>query len=131
MFDTGKLIKICHLGGNIPATLTDATRHYFGGYFHVRIQLTADIPVSAGAFAGPADLQDAVERLGSSVRLCRTLEKMAVPEAELDSVRLHLLTSFDANVLPYLQRDDFADSFVRNEYRNALKQKASSPRYHG
>ncbi|MBK5275449.1 MAG: hypothetical protein JJE30_10410 [Desulfuromonadales bacterium] len=130
MPDTDKIIKVCPLGGGIQATVTDATSHYFGGYYHVRIRVSADVPVSAAAFSVPADYQDAITRLGSSVRLYRTLEKMAVPEGEIDSVRRHLLESFDANVLPYLLRDDFADSFVLSEYRKALKQRAPFQRYH-
>jgi hypothetical protein len=38
----------------------------------------------------------------------------------MDYVRQQLLASFDATMLPYLARDDFAASFVRSEYRKAL-----------
>jgi hypothetical protein len=115
------LIKTCMLGGGIQATISDRTRHYFGGYYHVRIQVRADVPVSAGAFADPAEQQDAVQRLGTFVGFSRCLEKMAVPDSEIDMVRRQLLASFDANVLPYLLRADFAASFVQSEYRTALK----------
>ncbi len=125
-----KIIRVCPLGGDIQATVSDVTRHYFGGYYHVRIRISADVAVSEAAFAGQADYQDALQRLGSSVQLSRTLEKMAVPEGEIDSVRRHLLESFDANVLPYLQRDNFAGSFVLSEYRKALKQSAPTYRHH-
>lgn len=124
------LIKTCTLGGGIPATVCDHTRHYFGGYYHVRIQISAIVPVSAGAFADAAEYQDAVKRLGTVVGFSRTLEKMAVPDSEIEIVLQHLLASFDTNVLPYLARADFADSFVRSEYRNVLKSRATSQRYH-
>jgi hypothetical protein len=109
------------LGGGVQATVRDLTRHYFGGYFHVRILVGADVPVTAGAFSDAAEYQDAVRRLGSFVCFSRTLEKMAVPDSEVETVRQHLLSSFDSNVLPYLLRDDFAGSFVVSEYRKALK----------
>lgn len=131
MADSEKLIKVCPLGSGIQATVTDITSHYFGGYYHVRIHISAEIPVTAKSFAGQDIFLDAVKRLGDSVQLSRTLEKMAVPEGELDTVRRHLLESFDTNVLPYLQRDDFAENFVQSEYSKALKQKVTSPRYHG
>jgi hypothetical protein len=118
---TETLIKTCMLGGGIRAKISDLTRHYFGGYYHVRIQVSADVPVSAGDFSDSTEYQDAVRRLGTFVSFSRNLEKMAVPDSELDVVRRHLLASFDTNVLPYLLRDDFAGSFVQSEYRKALK----------
>jgi hypothetical protein len=115
------IIKTCRLAGGLLATVSDLTSHYFGGYYHVRILVRVDVPVTAAAFDGTPDYQDAVMRLGASVSFSRTLEKMAVPDSEIDSVRQQLLSSFDATMLPYLMRDDFADSFVRSEYRKALK----------
>lgn len=129
MSHTENIIKICTLAGGIQATVSDHTRHYFGGYYHVRILVSADVPVSAGAFGDASEFQDAVKRLGNLVCFRRTLEKMAVPDGEIDLVRQHLLASFDTNVLPYLLRDGFADSFVRSEYRKVLKSRAACQRY--
>ncbi len=121
------LIKTCLLGGGIPADITDATSHYFGGYYHVIIRISADIPVIRAAFESDDEYQDAVRRLGETVRFTRDLEKMAVPAGEIVAVRNHLLDSFDTNVLPYLSRGDFADNFVRSEYRQLLRK--GSPGY--
>ena len=122
---TERIIKTCILGGGIQATVRDQTRHYYGGYYHVRILISADVPVTAGAFADASEYQDAVQRLGTFISFSRTLEKMAVPDSEIDVVRQHLLTSFDTHMLPYLLRADFADSFVLSEYRKALKSRAA------
>jgi hypothetical protein len=118
---TENIIKTCALGGGLLATVSDLTRHYFGGYYHVCIRVSADVPVSAAAFDDSPGYHDAVKRLGPSVSFSRTLEKMAVPDSEIDAVRQQLLASFDSTMLPYLMRNDFADSFVRSEYRKALK----------
>jgi len=119
------VIKTCQLGGGLQASLIDGTSHYYGGYYHVRILINAEVPVCSSAFTGAAEHQDAIRRLGNSIKFKRILEKMAVPEGELDVVRQHLLTSFDSTMLPYLQREDFADSFVQSEYRKALKSRAA------
>ena len=124
------VIKTCSLGNGVLATLSDRTSHYFGGYYHVRIQVSAEIPVSAATFSDPAEFADALQRFGHFVSFSRTLEKMAVPDNELEAVRQHLLESFDCNVLPYLLREDFADSFVQSEYRATLKSRAVIHRYH-
>ena len=129
MPDAENIIRTCTLGGGVRAVISDHTRHYFGGYYHVRILVSADVPVSAGAFADASEYQDAVQRLGTFVSFCRSLEKMAVPEGELNVVRQHLLASFDTNLLPYLQRADFADSYVLSEFRKAVKSRAVFQRY--
>jgi hypothetical protein len=122
------IIKTLVLGDGVTATVKDLTSHYFGGYYHVRIQVSADVHVTAASFAAVADFEDAVIRLGKSVSFCRILEKMAVPETEIDSVRQQLLAAFDTNVLPYLLREDFAPGFVRSEYNKKLK---SVPQFPG
>lgn len=119
------VIKTCTLGGGIQATISDLSSHYFGGYFHVRILVRADVPVFSDAFAVAAEYTDAVRRLGPVVCFSRLLEKMAVPEGDIETVRQHLLTSFDTTMLPYLLRDDFSDKFIRNEYRKALKSRVA------
>ena len=125
---TENVIKTFLLGGGVRASVRDYTHHYFGGYYHVRIQVCADVPVTAGAFSDASELQDAVRRLGTFVSFSRTLERMAVPESEIGDVRQHLLASFDINVLPYLMRGDFSGSFVQSEYRKSLKSSPPSQR---
>jgi len=109
------------ISGGVQATLVDCTSHYFGGYYHVRIQVQADIPVSIEIFESTSEFDDAAKRLGSSVRFSRILEKMAVPENMIRACRADLMTAFEANVLPYLLRVTFRESFVHSEYRKSLK----------
>lgn len=125
-----EVIRLCALGGGVIATVKDSTSHYFGGYYHVRILISADVPVTAASFEAAADYENAVVRLGHSVPFSRILEKMAVPDAEIEVVRQQLLAAFDANVLPYLLRDDFVTSFVRSEYQKKLKSVPIFAGYH-
>ena len=122
--DSEKVIKEYDLGGGITAKLRDATRHYFGGYFHVRIEVNANVPLSASSFADADEYQSARRLLGEQVCFHRVLEKMAVPEAGIKAVRQGLLEAFDANVLPYLSRSDFPERFMRSEYARCLKSSA-------
>jgi len=119
--NVAEVLKVCELGNDVVAIVRDCTRHYFGGYYHVRIQVRAEIRVAIDCFTAVTDYEDALARLGKVVTFNRTLEKMAVPESEIESVRQQLVAAFDANVLPYLQREDFAPSFVRSEYQKKLK----------
>lgn len=116
-----KIIREFDLADGVKGVVCDATRHYFGGYYQVLLQVTADVPLSASWFRNESEFEEAVRRLGRSVRFCRTLEKMAVPLAEIDAVRSTLLEAFETNLLSYLSRPDFLCRFVLSEFGKARK----------
>ena len=116
-----KSIKECFLSDGVRAVIHDITSHYYGGYFHVRLEITAEIPLRCNWFGSEAEHAEALTRLGSVVCFKRTLEKMAVPAAEVDAVKSELVESFEINVLPYLSRSDFPSRFVLSEYGKACK----------
>lgn len=117
-----------HLENGLTAFMADLTSHYYGGYYHVRIRVTVEVPLSPAFFDARCSCDDAMKRLGASITFCRTLEKMAVPDNELAVARQGLLDSFEANLLPYLSRPDFPCRFVRQEYARSL---ASPRKVHG
>ncbi|MDR3578752.1 MAG: hypothetical protein P4L44_02190 [Oryzomonas sp.] len=124
MMDSEQVIKEYDLGGGIIARLRDGTRHYFGGYYHVRIEVSADITLSASFFADADEYRAALRLLGDRIRFHRVLEKMAVPESGIKAARQGLLEAFDSNVLPYLSRPDFPERFMRSEYTKCMKSSA-------
>ncbi|HXE98606.1 MAG TPA: hypothetical protein VN642_19545 [Dongiaceae bacterium] len=106
-------------------TLLDQTRHYFGGYFHVKLLAFCDIPLEESYFEHEAEFRDAVAKLGPSVRFERVLEKMAVPESGIDAVRGQLTQAFHETAGTYLSVPDFAPRFVRSEYLKRIKKRNS------
>jgi hypothetical protein len=100
--------------------ISDASRHYYGGYYHVRLRVAAAVELTAEWFENRAAYEDALRRLGSPVIFSRILEKMAVPDVEIDSVRQSLISAFETNLVPYLVRPDFPRRFVISEYAKAL-----------
>lgn len=117
------VVRVCNLADGVAAVVRDDTRHYFGGDFHVRLQVAVDVPLTLAWFQDAQEYEDAVKLLGRISRFSRTLEKMAVPQEEVEAVRLDLLNSFEANLLPYLSRPDFPCRFVLSEFRKARKSK--------
>jgi hypothetical protein len=124
MMDNEQVFREYDLGGGIMARLRDGTSHYFGGYYHVRIEVSADVPLSASPFAGAEEYRAALLLLGERVCFHRVLEKMAVPEAGIKAARQGLMDAFASNVLPYLSRPDFPERFIRSEYARCLKSSA-------
>src|SRR5450631_3484464 len=117
---TESVFRIYALADGCQAVVSDATRHYYGGYYHVRLRVEAEVKLSANWFENRAAYEDALKRLGSTVIFQRMLEKMAVPEMEIETVRQNLISTFETNLLPYLERPDFPRRFVISEYAKAL-----------
>ena len=124
MMDSERVIGEYDLGGGITAQLLDRTRHYFGGYYHVRIEISADVHLCASPFADADEYRAALLLLGDRIRFSRVLEKMAVPESGIEAARRDLIEAFASNVLPYLSRPDFPERFMRSEYTRCLKSSA-------
>ena len=114
-------IESITLDSGIRITLLDQTRHYFGGYFHVKVLAYCDIPLEQSYFENTAEYSDAVKKMGNSVRFERVLEKMAVPESAIESARSQLTQAFHETVGAYLSTPDFPPRYVRSEYRKSVK----------
>ncbi|MGB9081242.1 MAG: hypothetical protein WCD00_08075 [Desulfuromonadaceae bacterium] len=115
------IIETITLDSALCITLLDQTRHYFGGYFHVKVLAYCDIPLEQSYFDNAADYSDAVKKMGTSVRFERVLEKMAVPESGIESVRTLLTQAFHETTRAYLSTPDFPSRFVRSEYQKRGK----------
>lgn len=114
------IIEIIVLDSALNITLLDQTRHYFGGYYHVKVLAYCDIPLESSYFENDAEFSNAVEKMGTIVRFERVLEKMAVPETEIESVRSQLIQAFRETTGIYLSAPDFAPRFVQNEYQKRI-----------
>ena len=119
------VLRTYKLADGWQAIVSNATRHYYGGYFHVRLHVAAEVALSAEWFESQIVYEDALRRLGNPVTFKRVLEKMAVPDSEIDSVLQDLISAFETNLVPYLLRPDFPRRFVISEYAKALKSSAS------
>lgn len=120
MLNNSNIITTIELESGLCITLSDETRHYFGGYYHVRILAHCDVELDRAYFEDEARYLDALDKLGQSVVFERVMEKMAVPEQDIASVRNQLLDSFRNTSVAYMSSPDFERRFVRNEYRNIL-----------
>lgn len=109
------------LGPSLSITLVDQTSHYFGGYYHVSVLAYCDIPLEQSHFEDAAEFSSAIEKMGTTVRFERVLEKMAVPESGIERVRSQLSQDFRKTVAAYLANADFVPRFVRSEYQKIAK----------
>ena len=114
------IIETIMLDSALCITLLDQTSHYFGGYYHVKVLAYCDIPLELSYFKNNAVFSNALEKMGTTIRFERVLEKMAVPESEIESVRSQLIQAFHETTRTYLSVPDFAPRFVQNEYQKCI-----------
>ena len=119
------ILETVTLASGLSLTLLDQTQHYFGGYYHVKVVVFCDVPVLPGYFNDEDEYHNVAALLGDSVRFERVLEKMAVPESSIDSIRTSLMQTFHETSRSYLSASDFAARFVLSEYQKRVRK---SPR---
>ncbi|MDD2898850.1 MAG: hypothetical protein PHI31_09075 [Desulfuromonadaceae bacterium] len=115
------IIETITLDSALCITLVDQTQHYFGGYYHVKVLAYCDIPLLQSYFENDVEFKKAMELMGKGVRFERLLDKMAVPESDIESVRNGLTQSFHDTTKKYMSVPDFASRFVRCEYVKQVK----------
>ena len=94
----------------------DLSRHYFGGYFHVILEASAEFSLDPEWFDTPELYADACDKIGNPVRFSHTMERMAVPRDEIDAARMQMLDTFRKHVVAYLSRWQFRRNYARSLY---------------
>jgi hypothetical protein len=92
-----RIISHIDLSSGNCLTVYDLTKAYFGDYHHVKLEIR-----------GVLSTRDSLK----SAPYLRTLEKMAVPSAEINSAIQLLLAEFKKTSLVYLDSPDFVQKLV-------------------
>lgn len=117
----GTVLKECSLPNGLQVTVKDVSRHYYGGYWQVCLEVSCLVSLELGQFSDPAVEADARRLLGTAVPFVRHLEKMAVHGDELDAVRQGLLERYDRHLLPFLGNQQFPSRFIQSEFQKRSK----------
>jgi len=118
---TDQPVRECSLANGLQVTVTDVSRHYYGGYWQVSLEVRCLVLLDAGMFSDPADANAARCLFGEAVPFVRRLERMAVRGDEQEAVRLELLERFERHLLPFLGNDRFPARFIQSEYQQRSK----------
>lgn len=119
-----QLIRELPLGNGLILRIFDHTRHYFGDFHLVKLELTCEMPVSSAHFDDAAEGEAAPRLLGEIAVYRRFVEQMGVPTADVQSTVEQLIGNFTVHSLPYLSSPDFASRFVRAEFERLRKKKS-------
>ena len=115
------LLRDCSLANGLRVIVTDVSRHYYGGYWQVALEVRCLVPLETGCFSDTATAEDARRLLGDAVPFVRKLERMAVRCDEQETARMELLERFDCHLLPFLGNNRFPDRFIQTEFLQRSK----------
>lgn len=109
------------LANGLRVTVTDVTRHYYGGYWQVALEVACPVPFEAGEFSDSGEHEEARRLLGESVPFVRRVERMAVPNDELEATRAGLLERIERHLVPFLAHERFPARFIQTEFQQRGK----------
>lgn len=117
-------VRILELQNGLIVRFFDRTRHYYGGFYHVKVEVCCDLSVVPELFASSEQYCQAVEILGETVNYKKTLERMGVNESDIRTVQEQLITQFVESSLTYLSAPSFPSGIVRAELEKQVKKRS-------
>ena len=103
------------LPNSLHLVCRDATRRYFGDYHLVRVLLSLSIPLEPRFFQDEEACRVARTLLPDPVVYSRSAERMGVPTAEVDAVRMTLVDDLLLHAGKYLGSAQFTERFIQAE----------------
>lgn len=109
------LLSARELPNGLRVELRDVSRHYFGGYWRISLEVRCPVAVCAGLFDDAEACDEARRLLGETVTFVQRLERMAVHRDLLEAVRRELTERFEQHLVPFLSHPRFAAGFIAGE----------------
>lgn len=116
-------VRIMELQNGLIVRFLDRTRHYYGGFYHVKVEVCCELAVVPEQFTSSEQYSQAVAILGATVNYTKMLERMGVPEADIPTVRDRLITQFVTSSQDYLSAPSFPSGVVRTELDKQRKKR--------
>lgn len=123
------LIREIPLENGLTVRIYDHTRHYYGDFYLVKLEIVCEVPLGAGLFADGAELEEARRLLGDPAVYRRTVEQMGVSSTAIETATERLIGTFTSHSLPYFSAPGFPARLVQTELNRARKRLALAPRF--
>lgn len=115
------MIREMALDNGLVVRFFDHTRHYYGDFYLVKIEIVCEVPLHTDFFDDQADLEEAQRLVGDPAVYRREVEKMGVPSTAIATVTERLMGNFISHSLTYFSSPDFPRRFLRAELERARK----------
>lgn len=117
------MIREIILENGLLVRFFDHTRHYYGDFYLVKIEIVCEIPLHTDFFDDQTDLEEARRLVGDPAVYRREVEQMGVPSTAIATVTERLMGNFISHSLPYFSAADFPRRFLRAELERARKKR--------
>lgn len=107
----------------------DRTKHYFGGFYHVKIEVCSKIIINSVCCTFSELQLQAASVLGDSVRYSKILGRMGVLESEIQNVRGQLMSQFIESSYAYLATPSFPSVVILKELEKIQKMHKITPSF--
>lgn len=114
-------VRVMDLPNGLVFRFYDRTRHYYGGFYHVKVEACCELQVVPEIFSSTEDHSRAVAILGPVFNYSKVIERMGVPEPDILSVRDQLISRFAESSLTYISSPTFPSGVVRRELEKQHK----------
>ncbi|MRR59330.1 MAG: hypothetical protein EG824_14130 [Deltaproteobacteria bacterium] len=122
------MIREMTLENGLVVRFFDHTRHYYGDFYLVKIEIVCEVPLVIDFFDESADLEEARGLVGDPAVYRRSVEQMGVPSTAIATVTERLMNNFISHSLPYFSATGFPGRFLRTELERARKKRTFSSR---
>ncbi len=116
-----QMIREISLENGLVVRFFDHSRHYYGDFHLVKIEIACEIPLSADYFDEQAELEEARIRFGEKALYRRSVERMGIPTKDIPAVTDQLVENFVSHSLPYFAAPGFARRFLKTELLRGRK----------
>lgn len=103
------------LPNGLTVSINDHTRHYYGDFYLVKLEVVCSVSVPHELLATSGDLLD------ESITYRRFIEQMGVPATEVELVKKSLLSHFTTHSLSYLAAQNFPEKLAAAALAKARK----------
>ncbi|AAR35126.2 hypothetical protein KVP06_08760 [Geobacter sulfurreducens] len=121
------ILREVPLQNGLTVRFLDHTRHYFGDFHLVRLEILCEIRLDVSHFQDFTAFEDARRLLGDDVSYRRFVEQMGVPTSLADDVKQQLMAHFMNHSLGYVSSSAFPIRFVQSELERARSKRLKAP----
>lgn len=108
-------IRSIVLPNSLSLVCSDDSRRYFGDYHLVRVRMALSVPLEPRFFQNEDEYRAAQNILPDPVVYSRSAERMGVPTADVESVRIVLVDDLLLHAGKYLGSVQFPMRFIQTE----------------
>ncbi len=117
------MIREMTLQNGLVVRFFDHTRHYYGDFYLVKIEIVCEVPLCADYFDEQVNLEEVRRFVGDPAVYRRTVEQMGILSTAIATVTEQLIGNFISHSLPYFSAPRFPGRFLKTEFERARKQR--------